>query len=69
MHTQKTQKMLAAARNEVDNRLKHARNELTEYAGQLASERAEAILRETITEQDQRNLFQESLRQVGEVRS
>ncbi|HYC59785.1 MAG TPA: ATP synthase F0 subunit B [Thermoanaerobaculia bacterium] len=64
-----SQKMLAAARNEVDNRLKHARNELTEYAGQLASERAEAILRENITEQDQRNLFQESLRQVGEVRS
>ena len=64
-----SQKMLAAARNEVDNRLKHARHELTEYAGQLATERAEAILRENITEQDQRNLFQESLRQVGEVRS
>jgi F-type H+-transporting ATPase subunit b len=64
-----SQKMLANARNEVENRLKHARHELTEYAGQLATERAEAILRETITEQDQRNLFQESLRQVGEVRS
>ena len=64
-----SQKMLAAARNEVDNRLKHARTELTEFAGQLASERAEAILREKITEQDQRNLFQESLREVGEVRS
>ncbi len=62
-----SQKILAAARNEVDNRLKHARTELTEYAGQLASERAEQILREKITEQDQKNLFQESLREVREV--
>lgn len=60
-----SQKMLANARNEVENRLKHARTELTEFAGQLASERAEAILRESINEQDQKNLFQESLREVG----
>lgn len=63
------EKILSAARTEVDNRLKHARTELTEFAGQLASERAEQILREKITEQDQRKLFQESLREVGEVRS
>ncbi len=60
-----SQKILANARNEVDNRLKHARTELTEFAGQLASERAEQILRERITEQDQQKLFQESLREVG----
>lgn len=60
-----SQKMLTAARNEVDNRLKLARTELTEFAGLLASERAEAILREKITEQDQKNLFQESLHEVG----
>ena len=60
-----SQKMLATARNEVENRLKHARTELTEFAGQLASDRAEAILREKITEQDQTNLFQESLREVA----
>lgn len=60
-----SQKILANARNEVDNRLKHARTELTEFAGQLASERAEQILREKITDQDQKNLFQESLREVG----
>jgi len=64
-----SQKILAVARNEVDNRLKHARTELTAYAGQLAAERAEQILREKITEQDQRKLFQDSLQQVGEVRS
>lgn len=63
------QKILTAAKNEVDNRLKHARTELTAYAGQLASERAEQILREKITDQDQSKLFQESLREVGEVRA
>ena len=62
-------KILAAARTEVDNRLKHARHELTEYAGQLATERAEQILREKITEDDQRRLFQDSLKQVSEVRA
>jgi F-type H+-transporting ATPase subunit b len=61
------QKILAAAKSEVDNRLKHARKELTEYAGQLATERAEAILKEKITEQDQRKLFDESLRELSEV--
>jgi F-type H+-transporting ATPase subunit b len=63
------QKILTAARNEVDNRLKHARHELTEYAGQLASERAEAILRQSITDADQQKLFQESLTEVREVQS
>ena len=63
------QKILAAARTEVDNRLKNARTELTAFAGQLASDRAEDILRQKITEQDQKKLFQESLREVGEVRA
>jgi F-type H+-transporting ATPase subunit b len=62
-------KILQTARNEVDNRLKHARHELTEYAGQLAAERAEQILREKINDDDQKRLFQDSLRQVSEVRS
>lgn len=64
-----SRKILQTARNEVDNRLKHARAELTEFAGTLAAERAEQILREKMTEQDQKNLFEESLREVGEVRS
>lgn len=63
------QKILAAARNEVDNRLKNARHELTEYAGQLASARAEQILREKITPADQQKLFHESLAEVSEVRA
>ena len=60
-----SQKILSNARTEVENRLKHARAELTAYAGQLASERAEQILREKITEADQKKLFTESLREVG----
>ena len=63
------EKILQAARNEVDSRVKRARAELTEYAGQLAAERAEAILRQNITEQDKARLFEDSLKAVSEVRS
>jgi len=62
-------KILQTARNEVDNRVKHARHELTEYAGQLAAQRAEQILREKINDDDQKRLFQDSLKQVSEVQS
>jgi F-type H+-transporting ATPase subunit b len=62
-------KILASARGEVDNRIKHARRELTEYAGQLASERAEQILREKTTDADRQKLFRDSLKQVEEVQS
>ena len=63
------QKILAQARTEVDNRLKSARHELTEYAGQLAAERAESILRGSVTDADRRKLFKDSLREVGEAGS
>jgi len=63
------QKILATARNEVDNRLKRARHELTEYAGELASERAEALLRERINDSDRHNLFRESVKELEGVRS
>lgn len=62
-------KILASARNEVENRVKHARNELTEYAGQLAAERAEALLREKMTDADRSKLFNDSLRDIEAVRS
>jgi F-type H+-transporting ATPase subunit b len=58
------QKILQSARNEVDNRVKNARHALTEYAGQLASERAEQILREKITDEDQKKLFRDSVTEV-----
>jgi F-type H+-transporting ATPase subunit b len=63
------QKILLSARNEVENRLKHARHELTEYAGELATRRAEQILREKVTDQDRERLFEESIREVAEARS
>lgn len=58
-------KIVQAARNEVDSRLKHARLELTEYAGQLATDRAESLLREKMTDEDRRKLFRDSLQEVG----
>lgn len=63
------QKILAAARNEVDNKLKRARHELTEYAGELASERAEALLRDKINDKDRHNLFADSVKELEGVRS
>jgi F-type H+-transporting ATPase subunit b len=63
------QKILAAARTEVDNKLKRARHELTEYAGELASERAEALLRERINDNDRHNIFRESVKELEGVRS
>ncbi|HET7711930.1 MAG TPA: ATP synthase F0 subunit B [Thermoanaerobaculia bacterium] len=62
-------KILQSARNEVDNRLKHARQELTEHARQLTADRAAAILKSEITEDDQRRLFENSLRDVREGQS
>jgi F-type H+-transporting ATPase subunit b len=61
------QKILQAARHEVDNRVKHARHELTEYAGQLASDRAEQIIKEQINDSDRRKLFADSVREVGQA--
>ncbi len=63
------QKILNAARTEVDNKLKRARHELTEYAGQLASERAESLLRQQITDADRHKIFEESVKELEGVRS
>lgn len=63
------QKILANAQSEVENRLRHARRELTEYAGQLAAERAEQLLKEKMTDEDRKKLFRESLAEVEGVRS
>lgn len=62
-------KILVTARNEVEARLKAARNELTDYAGQLAADRARSILEQSLTESDRKRLFAESVEQIGQVRS
>ena len=46
-----------------------AKQELTAYAGELATRRAHQILRESMTDQDRKKLFEESLDQIGEKRS
>jgi F0F1-type ATP synthase, subunit b len=60
-------KLLAAARAEVDARVKMARHELTALAADLATDRATALLRETMTETDRKRLFDESLGEIGGV--
>ncbi len=62
-------KILVTARNEVDARLKVARKELTDYAGELAADRARSILEQSLTDSDRRRLFAESVEQIGQVRS
>ncbi|HVT45115.1 MAG TPA: hypothetical protein VMT00_12085 [Thermoanaerobaculia bacterium] len=62
-------KILASAKNEVAARVKMARSELTSLAGEVATTRAVSLLRSTITEDDQRKLFEDSLREVEEMPS
>lgn len=63
------EKILASARNEVEQRVKLARKELTEYAGQLAADRAERILEGALTEADRRKLFTEGLQGLAAEKS
>jgi ATP synthase F0 subunit b len=63
------EKILAAARTEVDVRVRLARKELTEYAAQLATENAHTLLQQTMTDEDRKRLFSESVGQIGELKS
>jgi len=63
------EKILASAKNEVEMRVRLARKELTEYAGQLAADRAEKILEGALTEADRRKLFTEGLQGLGAEKS
>lgn len=63
------EKILASAKNEVDMRVKLARKELTEYAGQLAADRAGQILEGALTEADRRKLFTEGLQGLAAEKS
>lgn len=62
-------KILASAKNEVEMRVKLARKELTEYAGELAADRAEKILQGALTEADRRKLFTEGLQGLAAEKS
>lgn len=63
------EKILAQARAEVDARTKTARLQLSEYAKELAVQRAASLLAETITEKDRARLFTEGVEHISEVRS
>ena len=60
------EKILRSARSEVDARVKQARKELTDYAGELAAERARRMIEESLTDADRRKLFEESLEKIAE---
>ncbi|HUO85287.1 MAG TPA: F0F1 ATP synthase subunit B [Thermoanaerobaculia bacterium] len=62
---QESQKILAVAQSQIDQRVKQARRELTEYAGELATERAQRLLAESITDADRSQLFQESVDRIA----
>lgn len=63
------EKILRSARSEVEARVKLARKELTEYAGELAAQRAHRLLEQSLNEADRRKLFEESLAALPEERS
>ena len=63
---EEAEKILRSARVEVDARVKQARKELTDYAGELAAERAHRMIEKSLTDADRRKLFDESLESIAE---
>jgi F-type H+-transporting ATPase subunit b len=63
------EKIVAGARNEVDARVKLARKELMEFAGELASERARALVEQSLTDADRHRLFEQSVDEIGQARA
>ncbi len=62
---QESEKILASAGNQIDQKVEQARRELTEYAGELAMTRARQIVENSLTDSDRQKLFQESLVELG----
>jgi F-type H+-transporting ATPase subunit b len=63
------EKIVAAARGEVDARVKQARKELTDFAGELAADRAHAMIATSMTDADRRKVFDESVQSLAETKS
>lgn len=63
------EKILASARGEVEARVKLARRELTEYAGELAADKAHEMLAASMGEADRRRVFAESVDSIAESKS
>lgn len=58
------ERILTQARSAVEAQLKQAKKELTDYAGQLAAERALSMLESNLTDADRRKLFAEGLEEI-----
>lgn len=65
---EEAQRILASARSEADVRLKAAKQELTAYAKELATARAQQLIAANVTDADRKRLFDESVGQIAEVR-
>jgi len=63
-----SKKILATAESQIDQRLKQARRELTDYAGVLAAEKAKTMIEEKLTDDDRKRFFGESVEQIGELK-
>jgi len=63
------EKILAQARGEVDSRIKLARKELTEYAGELAAEKTHEILATSMTDDDRKRVFADSVKAIQETKA
>ncbi len=63
------EKILASARGEIDSRVKVARQQLTEYAGELAAQKAHDMLVDAMSETDRRKVFNESVDSLVETNS
>ena len=63
------EKILASARGEVEARVKLARQELTEYAGELAADKAHRMIVSSMSDAHRRKVFAESVDSIVESKS
>jgi F-type H+-transporting ATPase subunit b len=62
---EEAKKILAAAQIEIDTKMKAARNELTAYARELATQRAQQLVEANLNDADRKRLFAESVKEVA----
>lgn len=63
------EKILASARGEVEARVKVARRELIDFAGELAADGAHKMLVDSMSEADRKKVFSESVDNLAESKS
>ena len=63
------ERVLTAARAEIEARVKVARNELAAQAAEMTTDQARAIVTASLTEEDRRKIFGQSVDEIGEMPS